>query len=87
MEDDLDKEFKKAFIKISDLKEAIAPDIMLKFYAYNKQANFGNTFSFDDSLDVRNAFKFNAWIQLKGMSSAEAKKEYIKLAITILNKH
>ncbi|WP_298780526.1 acyl-CoA-binding protein [uncultured Polaribacter sp.] len=77
---ELDKEFFKAFEKISKLKEAVAPDIMLKFYAYYKQANFGNNFSYNSRSDVRNAFKFNAWMQLRGMSATQAKKEYIKLA-------
>jgi acyl-CoA-binding protein len=80
---DLDKEYKAAFDKISMLKQAVAPDVMLKFYAYNKQANFGNKFSVNSELDVRSAFKFNAWMQLNGMSAEEAKKEYIKLAKTI----
>jgi len=81
---DLDKEFEIAFNKISELKKGVAPDIMLKFYAYYKQANFGNNFSFNSGLNVRSAFKFNAWMQLNGMSPEEAKKEYIKLANEIL---
>ena len=85
MESDLDKEFNEAFIRISKLRKAIAPDIMLKFYAYNKQANFGNKFSFNSGSNVRSAFKFNAWMQLNGMSSEEAKNEYIKLAESVLN--
>ena len=85
MESDLDIAFKKAFDKISALKKGVAPDIMLKFYAYNKQANFGNKFSFNSNLNVRSAFKFNAWMQLNGMPSKQAKEEYIKLADTILN--
>lgn len=85
MESDLDIKFKEAFDKISKLRKAIAPDIMLKFYAYNKQANFGNKFSFNSGSNVRSAFKFNAWMQLNGMSSEEAKNEYIKLAESVLN--
>lgn len=85
MESDLDKEFNEAFDRISKLRKAIAPDIMLKFYAFNKQANFGNKFSSNTELDVRNAFKLNAWIQLNGMKSEVAKKEYINLAKTVLN--
>ncbi|MBU3012926.1 acyl-CoA-binding protein [Polaribacter vadi] len=83
--DDLDEKFKTAFKKISELKEAVAPDNMLKLYAYYKQANFGNKFSNNNELDVRNAFKFNAWMQLNGMSVKEAKQEYITLANIILN--
>ncbi|WP_282072607.1 acyl-CoA-binding protein [Polaribacter atrinae] len=85
MESDLDKEFNDAFYKISKLERVIAPDIMLKFYAYNKQANFGNKFSFNDEHNVRSAFKLNAWMQLNGMKSDVAKQEYINLANTVLN--
>lgn len=81
---DLDKTFKVTFKKISELKKVLAPDVMLKLYAYYKQASYGNNFSFNGNLDVRSAFKLNAWIQLNGMSADEAKKEYIKLANTIL---
>lgn len=84
MKTDLDIAFDDAFKKISILKEAVAPDTMLKLYAYNKQANYGSSFSFDGKANVRSGFKVNAWMQLKGMSSDKAKKEYIKLANTIL---
>tara|TARA_B100000767_G_C19690331_1_gene503713 strand:- start:150 stop:407 length:258 start_codon:yes stop_codon:yes gene_type:complete len=80
----LDKEFKDAFDKISELEESLAPDTMLKLYAYYKQANFGNNIPFESELNVRNAFKFNAWMQLNGMSPDDAKKSYIELANTIL---
>ncbi|MGB0879365.1 MAG: acyl-CoA-binding protein [Polaribacter sp.] len=85
VESDLDSAFKEAINKISNLKKVIAPDIMLKLYAYYKQANFGNNFSFGNDLNIRNAFKFNAWMQLNGMSAEEAKKEYIQLTNTIIN--
>jgi acyl-CoA-binding protein len=85
MDSDLDIAFREAFNEISKLKEAVTPDIMLKFYAYNKQANFGSNFPYYDELDVRNGFKINAWMQLKNMSSNQAKKEYIKLAKSLLN--
>ncbi|WP_439127724.1 acyl-CoA-binding protein [Polaribacter sp.] len=85
MKSELDIAFKEAFDKISELKEAVAPDIMLKFYAYYKQATFGKTFSFDSKSNVRSAFKANAWMQVKEMSSKTAKEEYIKLANIILN--
>jgi diazepam-binding inhibitor (GABA receptor modulating acyl-CoA-binding protein) len=84
MSSDLDIAFNEAFSEISKLKEAVAPDIMLKFYAYFKQANYGSNFSFDNETDVRNGFKINAWMQLKGMTSKQAKKEYIKLAKQVL---
>ena len=80
----LDIEFERAFQLLSELKESVAPDIMLKLYAYYKQATSGDIFSMDGESDVRNAFKFNAWTQLNGMSEEQAKREYINLAKQIL---
>jgi len=57
---------------------------MLKLYAYYKQALAGDNFSYDGNIDVRDAFKFNAWTQLNGMSQEEAKKQYIKLVKSIV---
>jgi len=85
MLNELDKEFKLAYDKVSNLNEIIATDIMLKLYAFDKQANFGNNFSFNGLHDVRNGFKFNAWAQLKDMEPDEAKAEYIKLVNIIIN--
>ncbi|WP_255164381.1 acyl-CoA-binding protein [Polaribacter dokdonensis] len=84
---DLDQNFNDAFQKLSKLEKTIAPDLMLQLYAYHKQANFGNNFSFNSGLDVRSGFKFNAWMQLKGMSSDEAKEKYIELANEILKEN
>lgn len=84
MDTNLDKEFQKAFELLSNLEETLAPDVMLKLYAYYKQAVSGDTFSYKGEPDVRDAFKFNAWTQLKGMSQEEAKQEYINLAKEIL---
>lgn len=75
--------FKKALKKTAKLEEVLAPDIMLKLYAYYKQAVVGDSFSYDRETDVIDAFKFNAWRQLNGMSQEEAKKQYIKLANSI----
>ena len=81
----LDIKFTKAFNDLSELEENLAPDIMLKLYAYYKQAVIGNTFSYGGEVDVRDAFKFNAWTQLNGMTQENAKKQYIKLVKNILN--
>tara|TARA_R110001632_G_scaffold10505_6_gene38824 strand:- start:8440 stop:8706 length:267 start_codon:yes stop_codon:yes gene_type:complete len=84
MSANLDIKFTKAFTQLSELEEVLAPDIMLKLYAYYKQSVSGDTFSYDGQIDVRDAFKFNAWTQLNGMSQDDAKKQYIKLAKSIL---
>ncbi|AZJ31141.1 acyl-CoA-binding protein [Tenacibaculum mesophilum] len=84
MKDDLDLKFKEAYQKASKLEEKLPPDVMLRLYAYYKQAVKGDRFTFNDNSDLRNAFKFNAWMQLRGMSEPEAKKEYIKLVNSII---
>lgn len=84
---DLDKEFNTAFQKISLLKTAVAPDHMLKLYAFYKQATCGNNEFSEENQDLRSGFKFNAWMQLKGMSQEQAKREYIKLASELLIKN
>lgn len=80
MEKDLNKEFEVAYLKASNTKIKLPPDIMLQFYAYYKQATKGNNYE-NPSGDVqlRNAFKLNAWFQLSHLSEKKAKKEYIKL--------
>ncbi|KAB1154623.1 MULTISPECIES: acyl-CoA-binding protein [Tenacibaculum] len=84
MINDLDIEFNKAYEKASRIKEKLPPDIMLKLYAYYKQAVKGDQFSFNTDDNLRNAFKFNAWMQLKGMSEDDAKREYINLVNSII---
>ncbi len=85
MNSDLDIAFENAFEKISKLKGKVAPDVMLKLYAYYKQATSGNHFFFNNKeSDVITAFKFNAWTQLNGMPEDDAKKEYIALVNTII---
>lgn len=81
---DLDSQFKKAFERVSNVEEKIPLDVMLSLYAYYKQAVKGDHFSFNAGKDVKSAFKFNAWLQLKGMSEDEAKQEYINLVNSIL---
>lgn len=84
MDTNLDKEFQKAFDLLSKLEENLAPDVMLKLYAYYKQGVSGDIYTYQGDPDVRDAFKFNAWMQLNGMSQDDAKREYISLAKEIL---
>ncbi|WP_299109343.1 acyl-CoA-binding protein [uncultured Tenacibaculum sp.] len=86
MADDLDILFNEAYEKASNTNEKLPPDVMLKLYAYYKQAVKGDHFSFNahSEANLRSAFKFNAWMQLKGMSEDEAKREYINLVNTII---
>lgn len=79
----VDIQFQEAYKTISSLsQDEFAPDIMLKLYAYYKQATYGDNnpeYLEENELDLRNGFKLNAWVQLRGMSVENAKKEYIKI--------
>lgn len=78
--EEIEKEFQEAYKKASKTDKKFPPDIMLQFYAYYKQATEQEgiyTPSGED--DVRNAFKLNALLQIKGMSTTEAKRNYIDL--------
>jgi len=83
----LDIQFKEAYKTISGLsQDEFAPDILLKLYAYYKQATYGDNnpdFTETDEIDLRNGFKLNAWVQLRGTSIEDAKREYIKIVNTL----
>ena len=87
---DLEKRFETAYLKASAIQQSdLPPDIMLRLYAYYKLGTKDSP-QFSSSkghrFDVRNAFKFNAWMQLKGVSIKEAKEEYIRIVEAITNK-
>ncbi|MGH2665211.1 acyl-CoA-binding protein [Flavobacterium sp.] len=86
-EKDLDTLFKEAFEKASNMEQDSLPqDVMLRIYAYYKQATFGSLSSINYSnLDVRDAFKNNAWLQVSHIPENEAKRRYIDLINEILN--
>ena len=78
----LDKEFRAADEKASATTQALPQDIQLLLYAYYKQGNHKSKIIPIENIkenDLRSAFKYNALIQIKGLSATEAKKEYIKL--------
>ena len=80
----LDIEFEKAYKIASTTRIKLPPDIMLQFYAYYKQATKGNNYQEPSGdIELRNAFKLNAWFQLNHLSENEAKKEYV----TLVKKH
>lgn len=83
MSKSIDIQFQEAYTIVASLsQDQFAPDILLKLYAYYKQATYGDNnpgLKETNELDLRNGFKLNAWIQLRGMSIEKAKKEYIKI--------
>lgn len=79
-EEEVDMEFLKAYEKASVTSRKFPPDIMLKLYAYYKQATeHSKAYIPSGNSDVKNAFKLNALLQVKEMSVQEAKEAYIKL--------
>lgn len=79
--ENIDFEFEAAYELASKTIKKIAPDDMLKIYAYYKQATYGSTHIFvsNENDELIRAFKFNAWQQVRNLTQMEAKKEYIKL--------
>lgn len=79
-EEEVDQAFERAYHKACNTKERFPPDLMLKLYAYYKQAT-EHTAAYIPSgnSDIKNAFKLNALLQVKGLSVREAKEAYIEL--------
>ncbi|WGK63831.1 acyl-CoA-binding protein [Croceiramulus getboli] len=75
---DLDQAFQDAVDKVSNSPLTFPPDVLLHFYAYYKQATQENMLSANlEENDLRSAFKYNAWRQVKHMTPDEAKRAYI----------
>tara|TARA_Y100000815_G_scaffold57598_1_gene46629 strand:- start:8 stop:286 length:279 start_codon:yes stop_codon:yes gene_type:complete len=80
--ENLNAAFKEAAIKARSTDKRLAPDIMLLLYAYYKKATQENhivPFENLEENDLKGAFKYNAMIQLRGVSPEKAKEEYIDL--------
>lgn len=66
----------------SQTERQLPPDIMLSLYAYYKHATQSSHVVPYTKLaenDLRGAFKYNAMMQVKGLTILEAKQEYIRL--------
>lgn len=81
----IEDKFEAAY-KILRHSPPISQDKMLLLYAYYKQALFGDFVKTDDN-QVSNyiqTFKNNAWTQVKGLPSEEAKLKYVEFTIEIV---
>ncbi|GGD32883.1 acyl-CoA-binding protein [Flavobacterium orientale] len=86
-ETDLDRRFNEAFELASNMTETLPPDVMLRIYAYYKQATHGTVgFRHINNSDLRNAFKTNAWMQISHLTPDEAKERYIETINSLLKK-
>jgi len=87
-EKDLDTRFKEA-VEIADrMTQAELPqDVQLRLYAYYKHATAGTpSGKYNANVDLRNAFKTNAWMQISHISADEAKEKYIELIHSLAKK-
>lgn len=87
-EKDLDTRFNDAVEAATQMsQESLPQDVQLRLYAYYKQATYGNINAAQSSnLDLRNAFKTNAWMQISHLTIDEAKELYIETIQTISKK-
>lgn len=85
---DLDTQFLEALEIASNMTQASLPqDVQLRLYAFYKQATLDSvTYNQSENLDLRNAFKTNAWIQISHLSVDEAKEQYIEIINSLLPK-
>jgi acyl-CoA-binding protein len=84
-EKDLDTLFQEAFERASNMTEALPQDVMLRIYAYYKQATQDvATVNPYLNFDLRNAFKMNAWMQVRHLTADEAKMKYIETINSII---
>jgi diazepam-binding inhibitor (GABA receptor modulating acyl-CoA-binding protein) len=76
----LDQEFEEAYHISSNTTIKLPPDIMLALYANYKQATKGTNYERPSgTVQLRNSFKLNAWIQLSRLTEDQAKQGYIDL--------
>ena len=85
---DLESRFNEAVAIAVDMTQASLPqDVQLRLYAYYKQATQGNVeLNQTSSFHLRDAFKTNAWMQIKHLSVEEAKEQYISLILSLAKK-
>lgn len=75
---ELDTLFEDAYERACNMTEALPQDVMLRIYAYYKQATAGIIVNHHQSFNLRDAFKMNAWMQIRHLSTDEAKRLYIE---------
>ena len=77
---DVKKQFESAAKKVLEAKKDPGNDLKLKLYANYKQATEGDVQGDKPGFtDFVNRAKYEAWAKLKGTSSEEAMKAYVKV--------
>lgn len=71
--------FEEALQKATQITYPLPVDVRLQLYAYYKQATKEPINTTSNEHELINAFKMNAWMQVRQMNVDEAKTEYAKL--------
>jgi acyl-CoA-binding protein len=84
---DLNTLFDEAFANAQLVpQESVPQDMQLVLYGLYKQATSerANQSHYQNPQDLINAFKLNAWMQVKHLTVDEAKEKYIEIINTLL---
>ena len=85
---DLDIRFQEAVnIALTMTQSSLPQDVQLRLYAYYKQATIGTiNVKPSPNFNLRNAFKINAWFQIRHLTIDEAKELYIETIHSLTTK-
>jgi acyl-CoA-binding protein len=84
---DLNTLFDEAFANAQLVpQESVPQDVQLVLYGLYKQASSESTnrIHYQNPQDLINAFKLNAWMQVKHLTADEAKEKYIEIINSLL---
>ncbi len=77
---DLQAQFEKAAQDVQQLPRRPGNDVLLKLYAYYKQATAGDVSGSRPGMtDFAGRAKYDAWARLKGTSKDQAMQSYVDL--------
>jgi acyl-CoA-binding protein len=81
----LEARFQQAVAIADNMSQAELPqDVQLRLYAYFKKATYGTPSAMSSNIDLRNAFKSNALMQVGHMTPDEAKQHYVELIESLI---
>ncbi|VDK89494.1 unnamed protein product [Litomosoides sigmodontis] len=80
-------DFGEAAAKVKQLKKRPTDDELLELYGLYKQATMGDNTASKPWIDFKGRAKWEAWQKRKGMSSEDAKEQYIKLVQKLVEKY
>jgi acyl-CoA-binding protein len=84
---DLNTLFDEAFANAQLVpQDSVPQDVQLVLYGLYKQASSESTnrIHYQNPQDLINAFKLNAWMQVKHLTADEAKEKYIEIINSLL---